>query len=88
MIDKLKRISNLFEKNEIRGMWDIEKEDYYFSVVDVINAFAESANPRYYWYQLKKLSEEEKIEVSTKCRQLKMKSKKGKREKKILLIQK
>ena len=77
--DKLKTISNLFEGKEIRSIWDKDKEDYYFSVVDVINALAEPKNPRDYWYQLKKrLSEEEKSEVSTNCRQLKMKAKDGK----------
>ena len=34
--NKLETISNLFEGNEIRSFWDAEKEEYYFSVVDVI----------------------------------------------------
>ena len=34
--NKLKTISNLFEDSEIRSAWDSEKEEYYFSVVDVI----------------------------------------------------
>ena len=77
--DKLETITNLFEEKEIRSIWDSEKEDYYFSVVDVISALAEPKNPRDYWYQLKKrLSDEEKSEVSTNCRQLKMKAKDGK----------
>ena len=37
-INKLETISNLFEDNEIRSVWDSEKEEYYFSVVDVISA--------------------------------------------------
>ena len=79
MNDKLATITNLFEGIEIRSVWDAEAEDYYFSVVDIINALAEPTNPRDYWYQLKKrLSEEEKSEVSTNCRQLKMKAKDGK----------
>ncbi len=79
MNNKLETISNLFEGKEIRSIWDGEKEEYYFSVVDVISALAEPKNPRDYWYQLKKrLSEEEKSEVSTKCRQLKMKAQDGK----------
>ena len=79
MNNKLETISNLFEGKEIRSIWDVEKEEYYFSVVDVISALAEPKNPRDYWYQLKKrLSEEEKSEVSTKCRQLKMKAQDGK----------
>ena len=79
MNEKLATIINLFEGKEIRSIWDSKKEDYYFSVVDVIAALADPTNPRDYWYQLKKrLSDEEKSEVSTKCRQLKMKAKDGK----------
>ena len=73
--EKLKTISNLFEGSEIRSIWDSEKEDYYFSVVDVIGALTDSVNPRDYWYKLKiRMTEEEKSELSTKCRQLKMRS--------------
>lgn len=35
--EKLETISNLFEGSEIRSVWDSEKEEYYFSVVDVIS---------------------------------------------------
>jgi len=77
--NKLKTITNLFEGNEIRSIWDRVKEDYYFSVVDVIKALTDSSNPRDYWYRLKtRMSEEEKSEVSTKCRQFKLKAKDGK----------
>ena len=76
---KLETISNLFENSTIRSVWDSEKEEYYFSVVDVINALTDSKNPNDYWYRLKtRMSDEEKSEVSTKCRQLKLKSKDGK----------
>ncbi len=34
---KLKTITNLFEGNEIRSVWDKDKEDYYFSVVDIVS---------------------------------------------------
>ena len=79
MENKLKTITKLFEGKEIRSVWDREKEEYYFSVVDVINVLAEPKNARDYWYQLKKrLDEEEMSEVSTKCRQLKLKAKDGK----------
>ena len=79
MDNKLETISNLFEGKEIRSIWNSEKEDYYFSVVDVISVLTESKNPNDYWYRLKaRMSEEEKSEVSTKCRQLKLKSKDGK----------
>ena len=75
--NKLETITNLFEGSEIRSIWDSEKEDYYFSVVDVIKTLTDSSNPRDYWYKLKKrMTEEEKSELSTNCRQLKIKSKK------------
>ena len=79
MNNKLETLTNLFEGKEIRSIWDSEKEEYFFSVVDIISVLAEPKNPRDYWYQLKKrLFEEEKSEVSTKCRQLKMKAQDGK----------
>lgn len=79
MNNKLETISNLFEDNEIRSIWDSKKEEYYFSVIDVISTLTESKNPNDYWYKLKKrMTEEEKSELSTKCRQLKMKSSDGK----------
>ena len=76
---KLNTIVNLFKGSEIRSVWDSEKEDYYFSVVDVISVLTNSNNPRNYWNMLKKrLSDEEKSELSTKCVQLKMKAHDGK----------
>ena len=79
MNNKLETISNLFEGSEIRSVWDTEKEEYFFSVVDVIKSLTNTTNPNDYWYRLKKrMTEEEKSEISTKCRQLKMKSKDGK----------
>jgi len=77
--NKLDTISNLFKDKEIRSIWDSEKEDYYFSVVDVIAALTDSKDSKDYWYRLKiRMTEEEKSELSTKCRQLKMKAKDGK----------
>ena len=68
-MDKLDTIKNIFDGYEIRSIWDSEKEDYYFSVVDVIYALTDSINPRDYWYKLKiRMTDEEKSEVSTKYR--------------------
>lgn len=79
MKERLDTISNLFEGKEIRSHWNSDEEEYYFSVVDVINALTDSKNSRDYWYRLKsRMTEEEKSEVSTRCRQLKLKSKDGK----------
>lgn len=77
--NKLKNISKLFEGREIRSVWDDEKGDYYFSVVDVVGALTDSPNPRDYWYRLKvRMTNEEKSELSTKCRRLKMQAHDGK----------
>lgn len=77
--NKLETITNLFENKEIRSLWDAEKEEYYFSVVDVINALTDSPNPRNYWNMLKKrMIEEEKSELYRNCVRLKMKATDGK----------
>ena len=69
----------MFEGSQIRSVWDNEREEWYFSVVDVIGSLTESNNPRDYWYRVKKrMSEEEKSELSTICRQFKMKASDGK----------
>ena len=69
----------IFEGSQIRSVWDNEKEEWFFSVVDVIGSLTESNNPRDYWYRVKKrMSEEERSELSTFCRQLKLKSTDGK----------
>ena len=69
----------IFEGSQIRSVWDNEREEWYFSVVDVIGSLTESNNPRDYWYRVKKrMSEEEKSELSTICRQFKMKASDGK----------
>lgn len=69
----------MFEGSQIRSMWDNEREEWYFSIVDVIGSLTESNNPRDYWYRVKKrMSEEERSELSTFCRQLKLKSTDGK----------
>lgn len=47
-------MNNLFEGKNIRSIWDSEKEDYYFSVVDVIRVLTNSTDAKDYWYRLKK----------------------------------
>ena len=75
---KLQTISNLFEGKEIRSIWVPEKEDYQFSVVDVIAALTDSENPRKYWSVLKLRLKKEGSQVTTKCSQLKMLAPDGK----------
>ena len=74
--NKLKTITNLFEGNEIRSVWDSEKGDYYFSVIDVITVLTNSERPRKYWNDLKLKLKKEGSQLSEKIGQLKMKSQK------------
>ena len=76
--NKLETISNLFDGKEIRSVWVAEKEEYYFSVVDVVNALTESKDPRKYWSVLKNRLKKDGSELTTKCSQLKMMSPDGK----------
>ena len=78
MNDKLETITSLFEGKEIRSIWDSEKEEYYFSVVDVISALTDANIPRNYWSDLKRRLIDEGSEVHEKIVQLKLKAKDGK----------
>ena len=73
-MNKLDTIKNIFEGCEIRSIWDGEKEDYYFSVVDVIYALTDSAIPKRYWTDLKRKLINEGSELYDKIVQLKLKS--------------
>ncbi|QPB42769.1 BRO family protein [Rodentibacter haemolyticus] len=69
----------LFENQQVRSVWDNEQEEWLFSVIDVVAVLTDSDKPRDYWYRVKKrMSDEEKSELSTICRQLKLKSSDGK----------
>ena len=71
----------LYENKEIRSVWDEEKEEWYFSVVDVVGVLTEQENARgasTYWAVLKKRLKEEGNELLTICKQLKMKATDGK----------
>ena len=76
--NKLETISNLFEGSEIRSIWDSEKEDYYFSVVDVIKVLTESTDPAHYWRTLKSRMIKEGNETVTNCDTFKFKAQDGK----------
>ena len=78
MENKLNTITNLFENKEIRSVWNSQKEEYYFSVVDVIDALTDSIEPRKYWSVLKTRLKKEGSELTTKCSQLKLMSRDGK----------
>lgn len=64
----------LFEGQQIRSAWDNEKEEWYFSVIDVLGVLTESDNPRKYWSVLKTRLKKEGNQLATICSQLKLKS--------------
>ena len=78
MDNKLATITNLFEGKEIRSIWDAEKEEYYFSVIDIISVLTESNDPSHYWRTLKSRMIKEGNETVTNCDTFKFKAKDGK----------
>ena len=68
----------LYENKKIRSAWDDEKEEWYFSVVDVVGVLTESEEPAAYWRKLKQRLKEEGSQTVTNCHGLKMKAKDGK----------
>lgn len=78
MTDKINTITNLFEGNEIRSVWDSKNEDYYFSVIDVIKVLTESDDPSHHWRTLKSRMIKEGNQTVTNCDTFKLKAKDGK----------
>ena len=74
MSDKIK----LFEQKQVRTHWDAENEEWYFSVIDIVEVLTESPSPRKYWSVLKTRLKKEGSELATNCSQLKMQSTDGK----------
>jgi len=68
----------LFESKKVRTQWDEEKELWFFSVIDVIEALTGTDRPRKYWSALKTKLKKEGSELSEKIGQLKMQSTDGK----------
>ena len=69
----------LFEDKRIRTAWNEEKEEWYFSIVDVVAVLTDSPNPQTYWRVLKKRLKDEGNETVTSCNALKMTAADGKR---------
>ena len=81
----MKEIENnsiqLFEDQKIRVAWDAEREEWYFSIVDVVGVLTDSPDyntGRKYWNKLKQRLKEEGNELVTDCHQLKMQAADGK----------
>jgi len=68
----------IFDEKKVRTLWDEETEEWYFSIVDVVNVLTDSPNPRKYWRVLKNRLKKEGNELTIICSQLKMPSADGK----------
>lgn len=69
----------LFENKQVRSYWDADEEQWYFSVIDVVEILTDSPNPRDYWFKMKiRVKTDDGLELSTICRQLKLKATDGK----------
>jgi len=80
-MNKVKNISQLvvFQNKKIRRIWDEENEKWWFSVVDIVEVLTDSVNSRDYWFKMKlRIKTEDGLELSTICRQMKLKAIDGK----------
>lgn len=71
----------LFENKKVRALWDEEKEEWFFSIIDVVEVLTESKNPQVYWRVLKKRLTDEGNQTVTNCNALKMLAADGKMRK-------
>jgi hypothetical protein len=69
----------LFESKQVRTHWEEKEEQWYFSIIDVVGVLTDSVNPRDYWFKMKiRVKSDDGLELSTVCRQLKLKAHDGK----------
>ncbi len=69
----------LFEQKKVRTHWEPKEEQWYFSIIDVVNVLTDTSNPRDYWFKMKvRVKLEDGIELSTICRQFKLQATDGK----------
>lgn len=69
----------LFEDKSVRTYWDEKEQQWYFSIIDVVEVLTNSSNPRDYWFKMKvRVKTEDGLQLSTICRQLKLKASDGK----------
>ena len=73
-----KELIKVFEEKKVRTVWDDQREEWYFSVVDVVAVLTDSTNPQTYWRVLKKRLMQEGNETVTNCNALKLRAADGK----------
>ena len=73
-----KETLQLFERKNVRTVWDDEEEKWYFSIVDVVAVLTDSADSTAYWRKLKQRLKEEGNETVTNCHGLKLRAADGK----------
>ena len=78
MNEPAKNEIQLFEDQKIRVAWDAEREEWYFSIVDVVTVLTDSADPTAYWRKLKQRLKAEGNKTVTNCHGLKMRAADGK----------
>jgi len=78
MDEPVKNELQLFEDQKIRVAWDAEREEWYFSIVDVVTVLTNSTDPTAYWRKLKQRLKAEGNETVTNCHALKMRAADGK----------
>lgn len=73
-----KEAIKIFEEKKVRTLWDVENEQWFFSIVDVVSVLTSSVDPTAYWRKLKQRLKEEGNETVTNCHALKMEAADGK----------
>lgn len=79
-----KEAIQLFEERKVRSVWDDEREEWFFSVIDIIGALTDSVNPTDYFKKMRKRDEELALFVGTNCPQIQMANESGKKRKTIV----
>ena len=69
----------IFQEQKVRSVWDEEKEEWYFSIVDVVGALTESANPTDYLKKMRKREPELGLYIGTNCPQILMTTSSGRK---------
>ena len=75
---KMENTIQLFENKQIRSIWDSEKEEWYFAIVDVIAVLTDSVDTAAYWRKLKQRLKAEGNETVTNCHAFKLPAADGK----------